>query len=539
MASDESKSYDYKSLKGARSKGVRDYAPMASVSRTSGERKNDAEEVEPETVGENSSPPQLTAAATAQNSFETSAATVSNASEVNFAEDENASHTERRRLEKTRKNSLRNEKLLASDDWIVRNGHSLTFAGVLLFTFFVFYRPYELIPGLSFLQSGAFVIAAATLLIFVPTQLSTEGSLTIFSTEVKCVLALVALALITMPIARNPPLAWETFNDPFIKAVLIFIVMVNVVRTRKRLKALIWLSLSISVYISLVAIDHYLKGEFNTEGYRVSIELAGLFNNPNDLAIHLVTMMPIVVALGLASKSLLRRCLYFSLCGLFLFAVLITFSRGGFLALIVSAALMTWKLGRDQRLKYTFVSVIFGGLFVLLAPGNYGVRILSIFLPGLDPVGSADARREGLITSIIVTVRNPWGIGIGNSPTFGAHNLQTHNSYTQVSSELGLLGLTAYLIFLVSAFRKLGAIERTQYAAKSRDWFYFLSIGLQASIVGFMVASFFGSVAYLWYVYYLIAYAVAFRRIYAIEKGLKKEVAAEPRRDKLSGWQTA
>jgi O-antigen ligase len=127
-----------------------------------------------------------------------------------------------------------------------------------------------------------------------------------------------------------------------------------------------------------------------------------------------------------------------------------------------------------------------------------------------------------LIRSLIVTARNPWGIGIGNFPIVGIRNLVTHNSFTQISSELGLLGLAAYLIFMISPFRKLGAIERTLFAKEDLDWFYYLAIGLQASIVGYMVSSFFVSVAYNWFVYYLIAYAVAFRRIYKVEKGIEE-----------------
>jgi O-antigen ligase len=249
-------------------------------------------------------------------------------------------------------------------------------------------------------------------------------------------------------------------------------------------------------------------------------------------------MMPIIITLALATKNTLLRCFYLSLAVLFLAASMVTFSRGGFLGLMVMSAVLVWKLGRDQRLKYTLAAAVGGGLLVLLAPGNYGLRILSIFLPSLDPVGSADARRESLITSIIVTIRNPWGIGIGNSIIFGHRNLQTHNAYTQVSSELGLLGLAAYVIFIVSAFRKLGAIEHTQQKAGTRDWFYFLAIGLQGSLAVFMVTSFFGSLAYTWYVYYLVAYAVAFRRIYHIEKGLTKEVEGESLREKFSVWQT-
>jgi MFS family permease len=289
-----------------------------------------------------------------------------------------------------------------------------------------------------------------------------------------------------------------------------------------------WLSFAVSFYLSWMAISSSLKGEFKTEGYRVSVEVQGLFANPNDMSLHLTTMTPLVIALGIAARSKLSRLAYFALTVLFLAANMVTYSRGGFLGLLAAMGLLAWKIGRKNRVRVSIASIVAGALFILLAPGNYGVRILSIFLPGLDPVGSADMRKESLIQSVVVTLRNPWGIGIGNFPIVGHHNLQTHNAYTQVSSEIGLLGLLAYLIFMLSPMRKLGAIERQMFARDDFSWAYYMSIGIQASIVSFMVSSFFGAVAYNWFVYYLIAYAVCLRRIYQIgqaEKGIEvKEV---------------
>ena len=168
---------------------------------------------------------------------------------------------------------------------------------------------------------------------------------------------------------------------------------------------------------------------------------------------------------------------------------------------------------------------------MIAAPGNYGLRMLSIFIPGLDPVGSSNQRRELLDRSLLVTARNPWGIGIGNFPIVGIHDHQTHPAYTQVSSEIGILGLAAYLVFIISPLRKLSAIERTLFAQDRLDWFYYLSIGLQASIVGYMVSSFFASVAYNWFIYYGIAYAVAFRRIYSTEPA--REDVPQPTGDQV------
>lgn len=416
-------------------------------------------------------------------------------------------------------------KLLKQDNWLVRNGHFLTYIGLYLFSFMTLVRPYEIIPGTQFLASTTIYFAIVTLAIYIPSQLATESNLTMFSTEVKAILAMTAIAVVSLALSRDKVMAWDTFSDTYIKAVAIFIVLVNVVRTRKRLMGLVTISLGIGVFLAIETIRLYMAGEFSIEGYRVAItEVKGIFGNPNEMAMHFIMMIPIAIALGAATKSKLLKLSYFSIAGLFLAANLFTQSRGGFLGLIGVACVLVWKLGRKSRMNVSLVSLFFGAIFLAIAPGNYGLRLLSIFIPSLDPVGSAGARREGLITSLIVTARNPWGIGIGNSPVFGARNLQTHNAYTQVSAELGILGLIAYVVFIVSPFRKLGAIERTLYKANELNWFYYFAIGLQASIVGYMISSFFASVAYNWFIYYLIAYAVAFRRIYSLENGLVEDI---------------
>ena len=448
-----------------------------------------------------------------------------NAASVSEPEKKPAADT---REGKKRKTGVQDLKLLSEDRWLVRSGHFFTYVGLFLFSIMVLFRPYELITELSFLSATAFYFALATLAIFVPSQLATEGTLTMLSTEVKALLGLTVIALVTIPIAKDPGLAWETFNDPYIKAVVIFIVLVNVVRTRKRLMGIMWLSFGIGVFLGISALQLSIDGKFTVEGYRVAVtEVKGMFGNPNEMALHFVMMTPLVLTLGIASKSKLMRIVYFATTALFIAANMVTYSRGGFLGLVACAAVLVWKLGRKYRFNVTVASIVIGVITIAAAPGNYGLRILSIFIPGLDVVGSSDQRWELLNRSLLVTARNPWGIGIGNFPIVGVHDHQTHNAFTQVSAELGLLGLVAYLIFIISPYRKLRAIERTLFEKDEHDWYYYLSIGLQASIIGYMVSSFFASVAYNWFIYYLIAYAVAFRRIYSIEKGLTGEVAVD------------
>ncbi len=161
-----------------------------------------------------------------------------------------------------------------------------------------------------------------------------------------------------------------------------------------------------------------------------------------------------------------------------------------------------------------------GVLFIALAPGNYGLRLASIFVPDLDPNGSRDARWDLLMRSIIVALRYPFfGIGMGNFHFRGFQEKVSHNAYTQVAAEMGFLALVIYAKFLLVPLRRLLLIERVTFLPRKASRYYFLAVGLQASLVGYMVCSFFASVAYYWYVYYLVGYAVCFRRLYESATG--------------------
>lgn len=421
------------------------------------------------------------------------------------------------------------KKLLSSDRWLARNGHTFTYVGIFLFSLVLYFRPYEWIPGFEGLTSLAMIMAVATLLIYVPTQLSTEGSLTILTTEVKCLLFIAVWAMLTMPLAKDPGLAWKTYSEVFIKIVLIFVIMANTIRTKTRLKGLMWLSIGIGVLLSFQAVELYRQGKFTVEGYRVEVDFGGMFGNPNDMALHLVMFTPIAVVLGIASKSTLSRIVYFTCAGLMVAGNMVTQSRGGFLGLIAIAVVLVWKLSKRNRVAIISIALVVGAVVITFAPGNYWLRILSIFVPALDPVGSSDQRKELLILSLIVTLRNPFGIGFGNFPIVGVRNLQTHNAFTQVSSELGWLAALAYVLFMVSPLRKLAAMERQMFERKDFSWMYYLSIGIQTTIIGYMVTSFFVSVAYQWFIYYPVAYAICLRRIYQLQQ--EKDNPAEDESD--------
>jgi putative inorganic carbon (hco3(-)) transporter len=409
---------------------------------------------------------------------------------------------------------------------LIRRGHALSYFGLFLFTAVLYFRPYELFPALSSFDKLAFVLAIATLIIFIPSQVITEGNLTFRPREINLVLLLCLAGLMSMITAINPAEAWKEFNDVFIKAVLMFVVLVNVLRSKTRLRWLIYLAFSVTILLSINAIRDYRAGNFLVDGDRIKGLLGGMFGNPNDLALHFVTMAPIAVGLMFASKRIFGRLIFGAIGTLIIMANVVTFSRGGFLGLLATAGVLIWKLGRNHRVGVAIIAPICFAIFIVAAPGNYGQRLLSIFVRDLDATGSAQARQEILNRSIIVSIRNPiTGIGMGNFHTVSLHETVSHNAFTQVSAEMGTAALIVYLMFLTAPIRRLRRIERDSSDERLR-FYYYVSIGLQASIVGYMVSAFFASVAYQWYAYYLVGYSVALWRLFETEVGPAQEQAS-------------
>ncbi len=414
---------------------------------------------------------------------------------------------------------------------LLRRGHSLTYVGLFLFTVVLYARPAEFYPS-PWTASIALIIGVLTVIVFLFSQLAIEGTLTARPKEVNLVLLFCLTGLLSIPTAIDASEAWSQFSGTFIRCIVIFVVMVNALRTERRLKWLLFLAIAVSCWLSMGALNDYRLGLLTVEGYRVGGVGQGIFGNSNDMAFYLVTIMPIAISLIFASRGMFGKMVLGISVALMMGAVVVTYSRGAFLGAVVALSFLAWKLGGNNRLNVIVLGVVILILLLIAAPGNYLTRLLSIFIPSLDPVGSSGARQGELIRSLHVALRHPLlGIGMGNyAKEMSYSGLVTHNSYTQVAAEMGAAALVIYTMFVVTPLKKLSRIARETFATRHKSKHYYLAIGIQASLLSYLVSSFFGSVAYLWYVYYLVAYAVCLRRLYEAETG--KPVVLEKRKAK-------
>lgn len=397
--------------------------------------------------------------------------------------------------------------------WKTSHAHFFTFLTLLLYTALAYFRPYELSPAFEWTRQLPYWVAVAMLAIFIPSQFGAEGNLTARPKEVNLALLLGLIAIISIPQAIDPALSWEVFYTLYVKTLIVFIVMVNALRTERRLRTMIMLALITGGIMSITALIDYSAGRTGHYEERANVAISNMFGEPNSLALHLVTMIPLALVLAIGSKNPLKKLLYFGGSLAMIAGVFATFSRGGFLGLCAAGVLLAWKLGRRNRFAVVGIVVVAVVAALFLAPGGYGARVGSIFNPGGE--SSASARQALLTRSVWVALTSPFlGVGIGNLRVVLIHDQVSHNAYTQIAGDMGLIALTLYVMLLVVPFRRLAAIERETMKEEHHTRYYYLAVGLQASLIGYMVGSFFLSVAYDWFGYFLVAYAVSFAALY-------------------------
>lgn len=414
--------------------------------------------------------------------------------------------------------------------------HWVAYAGTYLFTLMLYLRPNELFPEIFGTLSIIKFIAITALLAYTLGKLSSGEPLTIWPIEVKAVMAMVALSLLIMPFSAAPNEGWDMFNDTYSKVVLIFLLMINLVDTRQRLISLFNLIIAGGIWVAYFAIQIYIEGEdvLRAKGglTRIAGVGGGMFGNPNDLANALDMLIPIAVAMGMCRKGVVRLW-YWGIAVLFAISVTITYSRGAFLGLMTIGVFLALKLGRGRWFKMIIVGSVVVAILSVASPGGFGKRVATILSVDSDKTGSSHQRRELLKRGLALASVHPGGVGMGNYHIYSLNEEKAHNAYIETSVELGFLGLIAYLFLNFAPIFRLRRFERElgKPTNEREEEAYFLCVGLQCTLIAYLVCSFFASIQYYWFLYYPVAHAIAFCRIYRREQtadSTSQELAPKP-----------
>ena len=217
--------------------------------------------------------------------------------------------------------------------------------------------------------------------------------------------------------------------------------------------------------------------------------IGGSVGSPNFAAAYL--SMSLASAAGLLFTNLGRahKWLAMAVLGLGGVALIFTFSRGGWIALLLSVTLIC-LLGWHRRglsLKTPIAVILILGMLYLPFHSAISARLLG------DDRGSAESRIPLMRLAFRIIEDNPvLGVGANNFTVVMDRYLTSdfregwlfavHNKYLLVLSETGIIGLLCFLAFLLDALRKGWQCWALQDRLLSP-----LALGIMAGIAGHMV----------------------------------------------------
>jgi probable O-glycosylation ligase (exosortase A-associated) len=322
-------------------------------------------------------------------------------------------------------------------------------------------------------------------------------------------LAFTGLAAASIVWSVHPEVTRATAIE-LVKLTAIYLTIINVITTPRRLVAVCTAVVLFSIVTSVGVINWYFAGVDLVEGFRS--RWVGVYADPNHMAMNLGLVVPLAVAFfARKGSSWAFRIACATAAVLAIIAIVLSHSRGGFIGLSVAMAL--WAIREKRRLQAVAVgSALLLGL-VLFAPRSFWQRneTVATFQEDASAMGRVYAWQ---VASRISLDKPLLGVGAGSfryawplyAPPEARRAYVAHNIFLDVIGELGFVGLLFFLVFAGGATG--GAFE-----ASRDERIGWLARALSASMAGYLVCDLFSGYILSAHLYVLFGLAASAHRI--------------------------
>jgi O-antigen ligase len=357
--------------------------------------------------------------------------------------------------------------------------------------------------------------------------------------------ALVAWAFIGLSTTEYPDDVTNQLLE-FVKVCTVMLVAVNVLTTRARLRLFFIGSMAaFFVYPLRGALQNYFLFHETLQGRAI---WNAVYSNPNDLAG--LSLLQLAIVLGVLETERKRWVRYMALAMAVLLplVIVLTQSRGAFLASLAFAGILVKRNWTQVRSKIP-IAIAVCVLIVIVAPDQAFRRFAtiadaaksndtegfmvdpnaSVATEDLDQGSSAQRLLIWQVAGGIIADNPVIGVGLGAYPQthktyalrpefFGARGARdTHSTYLNILAELGIVGLFFFIGIVYETVKTARASQRLAQATSprlARQLFY-----LEVGLFGFLVAGIWGTYGAL------IPTYVYFATVYAAARLLREEVA--------------
>ncbi len=275
-----------------------------------------------------------------------------------------------------------------------------------------------------------------------------------------------------------------------VQYVLWFFVAYHLLRSRNQARSLVDVFLLMAVVIALIGIVQYIAGvempaewvDQAEQGVRTRV--FSIIGSPNILGSLMVLAMSMAYAMYYGSEQWFKKMVYAGAFLVFALCLIFTFSRGAWLAIILSVLLL--GLWVDKRILILMVLVAL--LTPTLMPSVY--HRMSYMMSPEYLVSSERGGRLGRWDLAVKHWQTSPAVGVGLGQFGGAvaarnypeSSFYADSWYLKVGTETGWIGLLATLLLILTGLRR----ARSSLNATDDDYLKIMGLGILAGLVGIL-----------------------------------------------------
>ncbi|MBQ9085910.1 MAG: O-antigen ligase family protein [Clostridia bacterium] len=289
-----------------------------------------------------------------------------------------------------------------------------------------------------------------------------------------------------------------------------YFLVVNLMRTEAWLKRLIYAWVSSGTIVALLGIIQYVFGMFGSDVWldvryftNIRGRVTSVFDNPNVLGMYLCMVFPFALYALSRCCAKNEKLLCRISVGIILLCAVLTWSRGAWLAILISALLFA-LFNSPKTFRVIFFCILAIPFLPMVLPESVTIRFMSI---GDMADSSLQYRMYTWKGALRLLRENFWGgIGYGNTafreiyPQYAYAGIEaaehSHNLFLQIMIGMGIGGLIVFLAVLL-----LGAQMNLEYIKNTKD----LSTRLMvvSALCSFVAILIMGLFDFVWYNYRL------------------------------------
>lgn len=242
----------------------------------------------------------------------------------------------------------------------------------------------------------------------------------------------------------------------------------------------------------------------------------GMLLDNNDFSLAMVMNIPFLYYLAFTETNKRFKLFLRSAVFLTVITVVLTGSRGGFLAMAtVAFALVMKSKFKAYAIPGAFCCLL---LFIAFIPDHYRERLMTLKTAAKKDA-SAVGRLKAWGVAMEMVKENPiLGVGFQNfRAAYRRHDKEdqkspirvAHNSYLQIWSETGSFSLLFFMTALISTIFLMRKLQRVVRIRDGPPWIFYYAAIIEVALYGFLVGAMFLNRGHFDFMYQLMALAVA------------------------------